>query len=169
VRKFSFATMRLLIIILYSAFSLTVNGQNDIVGKYHNYSGENIELKADSTFKYEWHFDMMASWNSGTWTTYKDTIYLTMVYVYDTLKYLNKSGQQLDSFILSVDDKPSQTNLAETALVYSGSQDGHPCPDKLFFSKARLFGLRDGKLYKRKVKSFWTSKKFDPWFVKLVD
>ena len=150
--------------------SLNLFAQKNIVGRYRDYFGSRIELNADSTFKYTWHFDLSSSWTKGTWSSKNDTIYFHMIPTYDTVSYKSNNGTSADKLILSVDETAERMTPEQYAGMglSSGGQNIHPCPDKLFFKKQKLFAIKDGKLVKKKVKGFWTKKKWRPWFFKVT-
>ena len=84
-----------------------------------------------------------------------DTIYLTMVPIYDTLSYITKNGMNADSLILSVDEKAGRITIQETILLYSGGQNRESCPAKLVYRKNRLYGIdKQGRLDKKWSRGF---------------
>ena len=88
-----------------------------------------------------------------------------MIPILDTLKYVDANGISRDSLRLSLDENAGQVTLEETQRLYSGGQERHPCPKKLYFKHNRLYGITpDGKLVTQKLS--WGNKKFAPWFVK---
>ncbi|TKK64864.1 hypothetical protein FC093_21670 [Ilyomonas limi] len=163
--------MKILTIIFLLTLSLSLFGQDKIVGRYRDYFGSHILLNADRTFKYTWNFDMSASWTKGTWRLTGDTVYFEMVPTFDTLSQTNSSGILSDTLILSTDEIPERFTQTEFAamLLSSGGQNRMNYPDKLFFKKGRLYKIQNGKLVTKKQKGFWTSKKWDPWFFKSDD
>jgi len=151
---------------------LTLNAQNHslkLLGKYQDYFGSNIEIRSDSTFTYYWHFDLGASWSKGTWSVKNDTVYLKTILLYDTLRYNNNDGKSVDSLVLSDEEKPKlMTSPNIIGMLSSGGQNRQPCPDKLFYQKDKLFDIgKDGKLITKKIRGFWSKKKWDPWYFKL--
>lgn len=164
-------TMKILTTIFLLTLSFSLFAQDKIVGYYRDYFGSQIQINADSTFKYTWHFDLSASWTKGTWSFKKDTLYFHMIPTYDTITDKNKDGTSADKLILSVNDtseRLSSKQLADMGLP-SGGQNFYPCPDKLFFKKGRLYGIQNGRLVVKKQKGFWTKKKWRPWFFKNDD
>ncbi|MES1216663.1 MAG: hypothetical protein ABUT20_14200 [Bacteroidota bacterium] len=152
-------------VLLALSFSLFAQ---DIIGRYRDYFGSRIELKADGNFKYTWHFDLSASWTKGTWILNNDTVYFYMTPTYDTIIYKNNDGTSTDKLILSVDEIPERLTLEQNISrgLSSGGQNFQSCPDKLFFRKKRLYKIYKGQLVVKKQKGIWTNKKWNPWYFK---
>ena len=84
-------------------FFIKVEGQQTVAGTYHDYFGEELQLKSDNTFKHNWRFDLASTWATGNWTLKNDTIYLTPIPVHDTVLYHNnESGTNLKRLVLSL-------------------------------------------------------------------
>ena len=151
--------------------SFTLFAQDKIVGRYRDHFSSRIELNADSTFKYTWRLDLSASWTKGTWTFQNDTVFFHFILTFDTIIYKNKNGFSIDSLILSTDEIPERLTQEQYAGqgLSSGGQNRIPCPDRLFFKGEKLFAIKDGKLIKKKIRGFWTKKKWSPWFFKSDD
>ena len=163
--------MKFLTITLLLTLSFDLLAQNKIVGHYRDYFGSRIQLNADNTFRYTWNFDMSGSWTKGTWTLNGDTVYFHMVPTYDTLMQTSTSGITSDTFILSTDEiseRITQEQYAGMGLS-SGGQNRTSYPEKLFFKRQKLYEVKNGKLVKKKIKGFWTKKKWSPWFFKSED
>jgi hypothetical protein len=163
--------MKSITIALLLSLSLSLFAQDKIIGSYRDNFGNRILLNSDNTFKYNWNFDLSASWTKGTWTLVKDTIYFHMVPTYDTLSETSAFGNTYDTLILSTDETPerlTQTELAAMGLS-SGGQNLRNSPQKLVFRKGRLYKIQEGKLVTKKQKGFWTSKKWVPWYFKSDD
>ena len=163
--------MKILMITILLSISLSLFAQKNLVGHYRDYFGSSIQLNLDNTFKYTWNFDLSASWTKGTWTLVGDTVYFKMVPTHDTLSQTNANGSTYDTLILSVDETPerfTQTQFIST-LLSSGGQNRMNYPDKLLFRKGRLYNIQNGKLVKKKQRSYWTNKKWDLWFFKSDD
>lgn len=160
--------MKILIITLLLFNSLNLFAQKNLTGRYRDYFGSRIELNADSTFKYTWHFDLSGSWTKGTWTFKNDTVYFHMIPMYDTVSYKNNDGTSTDKLILSVDDTAERMTQEQYAIMglSSGGQNFHSYPDKLFFKKGRLYKFYNGRLVVKKQIGFWTNKKWNPWYFK---
>ena len=160
--------MRILTTIFLLTLPFTLFAQHKIVGHYRDHFGSRIQLHNDKTFNYTWHLDLSASWTKGTWTIKNDTVYFHVITTFDTISYKNKSGILTDTLVLSTDEIPvrlTQKQYAGQGLS-SGGQNQYPCPDKLFFKRQKLFGIKDGKLITKKIRGFWTKKKWSPWFFK---
>lgn len=162
--------MKPFLIILLFANSLTSLAQ--VTGNYYNSFGSRITLNVDSTFNYQWNFDLVSSWNIGKWQIKNDTVYLKQVIVYDTLKIKDKNDILRDSLVLSLDQKSeaiTSTDYVAYKLV-SGGQGKHGVPTRLFYRKDKLFELtKESKPLKKKVKGFMTSKKVVSWYRKVND
>lgn len=145
--------------------------QEKIAGHFRNFFGSRIELNPDKTFKYTWHFDLSVSWTKGTWTLLNDTVYFHIVPTYDTISYKDKDGAPVDKLILSADEIPERLTPEQYSSIglSSGGQNFYPCPDKLFYSRQKLFAIKNGNLVKKKVRDFGTKKKWRPWFFKSDD
>ena len=151
--------------------SIHVTAQSKVVGRYRDYFGNRIELKTDNSFKYNWNFDMAASWTKGTWTLINDTIYFRMIPIFDTLSRSNGSNLAVDTLILSDDEFAQRITEMQSlgAALSSGGQNRQTYPAKLLFKKERLYKIQDGKLLIKKQKGFWSSKKWDTWYFKSED
>lgn len=162
--------MKPFLAILLFISSLTSLAQ--VTGNYYNLFGSRITLNTDSTFNYQWNFDLVSSWNTGKWQSKNDTIYLEQVIVYDTLKIKDKNEILRDSLVLSLDQRGeaiTPTDYVAYKLV-SGGQGKHGMPTKLFYRKDKLFELtNESKPLKKKVKGFMTSKKVIPWYRRVND
>jgi hypothetical protein len=160
--------MKILTLIILLTLQLSLLAQNKIVGRYRDYFGSRIQLNADSTFKYTWHFDMSGSWTKGTWTLKGDTVYFYMVPTYDTLKFATVSNMTVDSLIISTDEIPERFTQEQYAamLLSSGGQNRMDYPEKLLFKKARLYKIQNGRRITKKQKGLWSTKKWNPWFFK---
>lgn len=163
--------MKYLALFTFLFCRLTLIAQNHslkLVGKYQDYFGNNIEIRSDSTFSYSWHFDLEASWSKGTWSIKNDTVYFKTIPINDTLRYKNNDGKFVDSLVLSDEEKPKLITTPNTiGMLSSGGQNRQPCPDKLFYRKDKLFDInKDGKLITKKIRGFWSKKKWDPWYFK---
>jgi hypothetical protein len=129
--------MKISAITILLLLSLTLFAQKNILGRYRDYFGGQIELKADSTFKYAWHFDLSYSWTKGIWFLNNDTIYFHMIPTYDTVNYKNNIGAFVDKLILSVDETSERLNEVQYAVLglSSGGQNKQNFPEKLFFKR----------------------------------
>jgi hypothetical protein len=153
---------------LYSIVICTsLNAQSIVAGHYRNYFGGSLNIVPDSTFKYSWHFDLQGSWTNGKWRMIKDTVYFTMIPVYDTITHAIKNGEIVDSLVLSLDEIPKRTTI-NLNVLYSGGQNIQPYPTKLLYRKNRLYEIdKHGKLDKKWGKNLWSKRKWPPWFTKI--
>lgn len=163
--------MKILTTIFLLTLSFGLFAQDKIVGHYRDYFGSRIQLNADSTFKYTWHFDLSGSWTKGTWSLKNDTVYFHMVPTYDTISYKNNDSISADKLILSADETSERLTPEQYANMglSSGGQNIRSSPDKLFSKRQKLFAIKNGKLVKKKIKGIWTKKKWRPWFFKSED
>ena len=103
--------MRLTAIMLLTTITILASGQS-LTGKYNAYYGHSLQLRADSTFRYEWHFDLGSSWSVGQWKVSNKTIYLSFKNVYDTL---TRDGMP-DSLVLSSDENQIELKMKSLSL-----------------------------------------------------
>ncbi|WP_299157087.1 hypothetical protein [uncultured Christiangramia sp.] len=160
--------MRTTIQIFLILISTLTFGQKKISGKYSNKFGEEIELKADSTFVYNWKFDLASSWSKGKWSLKNDTIFLKVIPIMDTLKIV-KNYKYSDSLILSSDPKASQVENDEliTNSLSSKGQNRQKPPERLFIKNKKLFLLTENnKIDKKKYQQGGRNKKHKIYFYK---
>ncbi|MCH4824680.1 hypothetical protein ML462_16030 [Gramella lutea] len=143
-------------------------GQKKISGKYSNKFGEKIELKTDSTFTYNWQFDLASSWSKGKWSLKNDTIFFDVIPIMDTLKIV-KNNKYSDSLILSSDQKPGLAKNIEfiTNTLSSGGQNRQKPPKKLFIKNGKLFRLNENnEIDKKQHQQPGRNKKYKTYFYK---
>jgi hypothetical protein len=164
--------MRAFTILTLTLFSITALGQQ-WTGKYHDYFGHEIEFFKDSTFKYEYGFDLLHTWAVGKWTTRKDTIYLNFddSKVYDTLV----RPYRADSLVESRDEISSRIDEELFAMqqLSSGGQSSEGITSRLIKGHGRLYmvdnkgrpmkGRREGIWRQKK---WWGYKKWPVWYVR---
>ena len=139
-----------------------------ILGHYRNFDGCEIDLHADSTFYFSWHFDLMGSWTIGRWHLGHDTIILTAIPIYDTLTYRTENGGTADSLVLSQDTIPVRRSPDPPDWLHAGGQNWHPCLARLLFRKGRLYYLNDKGRTKVRWQRRWGERrgtKYPDWFV----
>ena len=151
--------MRFIIIVLVG-FQLNTYGQK-WTGKYQDYFGHSIEFYRDSTFKYEYRFDLLHTWAVGKWKVNKDTIHLNFedLRVYDTLIRDNRP----DSLIESRDEKSNRLTAEEFAMMQmsSGGQSSEGISDKLLLTGKRLYQINNkGKRVKGRRRGIWPQKRW---------
>lgn len=162
--------MKYALVILLSLFNTIPLSNGHISGCYHNYFGERIELKNDSTFRHSWRFDLASSWSQGNWSELKDTIYLEIKFVYDTVAIVDSvKMQSRDSLVLSMDTIANRISLEQWAIstIAGGGQYRFPPPERLFYRNNKLYLVKeDGTLDRKKRKQFWSQKMKKPYFLK---
>ena len=135
-------------------------GQDSIVGKYHNGFASSIEIKEDSTFNYNFHYDLVRRWSIGAWKLKHDTLILSVINVYDTIVYDSKI-----EIVLSSDDKPERMT-DEMNFSNTWNQDTLNPPSKMVYRKGKLYLIGDnGKLITKKY-SPQGGKKIHPYYRK---
>jgi len=157
--------MRLLTILLLTTISISASGQR-LTGKYNAYYGHSLELKDDSTFRYEWSFDLINNWAVGHWTFSNDIVTLRLTYIYDTLTRPYKP----DSLVLSLDNKSNRINNEDflSTLLVSGGQRDPEITDRLILKRKRLYLVdKNGRPSKVKQRGIWTKKKRPTYFFKV--
>jgi hypothetical protein len=150
--------MRVSTILILTLFYLTASGQRS-AEKYQDYFGHTLILNSDSTFRFDWKFDLIHDWASGRWTVSGRKINLNFVDVRDTLSRPDKP----DSLVLSVDEKSNKINqeeFAQTRLV-SGGQHKDRFVDKFYQRGKRLFPAdKNGRPIKSRQRGIWPQKKW---------
>jgi hypothetical protein len=74
--------MRGLALIAFSTAGSICSAQL-LVGTYSDWFGQQLTLRADSSFEYDYHFDLIADRSQGTWSTAGDTLVLRYLDVLD--------------------------------------------------------------------------------------
>ncbi|ALM08243.1 hypothetical protein SB49_10845 [Sediminicola sp. YIK13] len=162
--------MRITEFLLTLLISQICFGQARIVGVYNDRFSESIELKADSTFTHNYKFDLASSWTTGKWKFKNGKISLQTKLIMDTL-VLGESGQKKlkDSLVLSPDKVSNRVGFSDYAIssISGGGQNRVKPPSQLYWKKKRLYRINeDGTLDLRKLKGFWTDKKYKTYFRK---
>jgi hypothetical protein len=157
--------MRLTTILLLTIINISVSGQG-LTGKYNAYYGHSLQLKDDSTFRYEWHFDLASSWAIGQWTVSNKTVQLNFKDIYDTLTRKDKS----DSLVLSADERSNKIENVEflSYQISGGRQAQNPITNRLAIRGKRLYLMdKDGRVLKTKTSGIWTKKKRPTYYFKV--
>lgn len=145
------------ILILFYSVTLA----QSVNGKYQDYFGHTLTLNKDSTFRFDWRFDLIHDWAIGRWRISGKIIDLEFIDVNDTLSRPNKP----DSLVLSVDERSSkihETELGQASLI-SGGQHKDRFNDKFYKRGNRLFlAKNNGRPIKSKLRGIWPQKKW-PW------
>ena len=167
--------MRLLpaFFILFILLVSAAPAKKSVCGTYRDYFGSSFRLNADSTFKYEWHFDTQGDWNCGRWRMKSDTLFLVTIPIYDTLE-VYENHKTFDRLVLSGDTISNRVyndtvRVNGNPLIRPGyeltNQDSARCPIKLLYRHGRFYWIgNNGKPYRKKVKGFWTNKKYPTYF-----
>jgi hypothetical protein len=158
--------MRLTTSILLLTTIITSSGQH-LPGKYAAYYGHSLHLREDSTFLYEWQFDLASSWSAGKWRVEKAIVYLNIKPVLDTLA---RDGQP-DSLVLSADEKPNKIHVQEfVGGLISGGGQGRTIeriPDRLAIRGKRLHPMnKAGKIERRRESGIWNNRKQPIYYFK---
>jgi hypothetical protein len=162
--------MRLTELILILLISNLTFGQDKYVGIYNDRFSESLELKSDSTFVHNYRFDLSSSWTTGKWKVSNDTIYFKSELVSDSLQIRDSNGNKIkDSLVLSADHKINRIELNEFMMssLSSGGQNRVKPPNKLYWKRKKLYRINENEtLDLRKLKAFWTDKKYKTYFRK---
>jgi hypothetical protein len=162
--------MRLTELILILLISNLTFGQDKYVGIYNDRFSESLELKSDSTFVHNYRFDLSSSWTTGKWKVSNDTIYFKSELVSDSLQIRDSNGNKIkDSLVLSADHKINRIELNEFIMssLSSGGQNRVKPPNKLYWKRKKLYRINENEtLDLRKLKAFWTDKKYKTYFRK---
>lgn len=160
------ARLTLCTIVILSTIIVNATGQ-DLVRKYVAYYGHTLYLREDSTFRYEWKFDLASSWSVGKWRFENGKIYLNIKPVLDTLA---REGQS-DSLVLSDDERSSRIHIDEFAisLISSGGQGRalDRIPERLAVRGRKLHPLNSaGQIVRRREAGIWNKRKRPIYFFK---
>ncbi len=164
----SAAKMRLSTSIILLTASICSYGQN-LIGKYAAYYGHTLHLREDSTFRYEWKFDLASSWSVGKWTVSKGTVYLNIKNVLDTLV---REGQP-DSLVFSADENPNRISIDQFAMeLISGGGQGRTIeriPERLAIRGKKLHPMdKAGKIVRRRESGIWNKRKRPTYYFKTI-
>jgi hypothetical protein len=159
--------MKLTTLILLTIINIAASGQR-LVGKYSAYYGHSLELRDDSTFRYDWHFDLASSWSVGQWKVSNKTVYLKFRNVYDTLTTDGKP----DSLVLSSDEKSNRIKNDEfvIGLISSGGQGRsvNGITDRLAIRGKRLYQVdKSGRITRTRESGIWTKKKKPTYYFRV--
>ena len=150
--------MRVVTILILTFLSVAASGQSS-TETYQDYFGHTLVLNSNSTFRFDWRFDLIHDWATGRWTTSGRKINLNFVDVYDTLSRSDKP----DSLVLSLDEKSSkisQEEFAQTGLV-SGGQHKDRFSDRFYQRGKKLFPAdKNGRPIKSRQRGIWPQKKW---------
>ncbi len=177
--------MKISILVAFLLSSIHTSAQDRISGSYYDNFGNKLHFNRDSTFLHEFHFDLVYSWASGKYGVRNDTVYLTVIPVFDTIRYKNTTTDLItDSLVLSTFqtsnigfDSADTYDNGIRKRIYIGDmklQNTFPVPDRLLYRKRKLLVIKhDGKLSKGRVSPIWPVrrklggyKKFHTWYIK---
>jgi hypothetical protein len=152
-----FLILTLLFSTCYISFS-----QKSLPGKYC-YWAYCLTLNNDSTFNYEYHFDLMTDLAKGKFHFINDTIF----FKYDTITVYDTTGYSILGNNKIYDVKLIKT-VSLTPIKSAGFESG-PKPTKLYFKKDRLYYLDStNKLIRKKEYDPFTRKRLGPYYTKIL-
>lgn len=162
--------MKLFLTSLMLTISLGPNAQNKYIGDWVNYFYGELKINSDSTFEFTWNFHMEGSWNVGSWKMSNDTMYLTKILVYDTVRYFDTARNlQIDSLVLAEKQKPRVRGRPDGTTLLTIQNDIR-MPTRLFYKKEILYAIdKKGKLKTNKFPAIAmrrTKRKYGNWFVR---
>ena len=135
--------------------------QENIAGKYVG-AHKSILLNKDFTFQFVTNTDMSSRWAKGKWESRNDTIYFTVIPIYDTIRIIG----QKEKIYLSPDTEPNLYTNSEQITRSRGSQTQKL--NKLFYKKNILYEIDStGNLKTDKEKLDWYLGLYDPWYTKM--
>ena len=155
--------VKLIIFFILSFFST----KKIIFGEYFMYNAK-IKLNTDYTFEYDGYSETCSFWTKGTWKYKSDTIYLTPILIYDTIRIVGRK----DSLSLSCAKTPNlilATSYDEIIWPRCSGQQSNNFYKKLFYKNDKLLQIKqNGKLItKKRKKSFFIKEEYyNPWFEK---
>jgi hypothetical protein len=101
----------------------------------------------------------------------RDTIYLIMIPIFDTLTYQSDNNKIIDSLVISYFPTPRRISMGEytISLIASGGQTVKDYPHKLYFHHNRLYEFDSlGHIRTDYGVPFWdTHHKCPPWYEKI--
>jgi hypothetical protein len=157
--------MRQVFIVLLLLASVSARSQPVLAGTYKDQFGGSIIFKPNGTFEYWWGFYFPSSWNVGFWQQQKDTVFLHITSIYDTIQVGVVGGVVKDLLVLSDDQKPNLWTDYLSFLPSNIEQGRHPVPERLVFKRRYLYLLgKNGLLINRKERNALTGKKAKPWY-----
>jgi hypothetical protein len=149
-------------------FSLLISdqkssGQQAIIGKYRDYFGSRLEIKADSSFRYTWKFDLASRWTVGIWHEDNGLIEFKVVPILDTVHIsVNYINEKRDSLVLSSDENSSSITLEESAInsLSGGGQLTQLGFSKLYAKRNKLFSIdENGRISRKRRQPIFSRKK----------
>ena len=158
--------MKTTFIILF-LITLSLNQKKDFFGEYNMY-GAKITLNKDYTFEYNSYFDTTSFWTKGNWKVKNDTIYLSPILIYDTIRISGKK----DYLRLSCSKKSNVILAKSPEEIYwpeCNGQQAETIIKKVYYKKGKLFKIKpNGQLVTEKEKKILrrSDEYYNPWFTK---
>lgn len=140
--------------------------KGQVCGVYRSYGGVyELILKKDSTFEYNFRFDLEHRWTVGRWRLDGKNIELSVTPILDTVRPLNRPYAKCDSVILSTDQRSNKgydslfvetdRNGIEHYTGFSSSQDTS-IKLQYLYKRNRLFGVRkNGTVIRGRARFIW--------------
>lgn len=150
--------MKFITTILLAILVSQVYGQ-EVQGTYKDYFGYSVKVNSDSTFMYEWNFDLVHIWSTGKWTISDKIIHLEFIEIYDTLRRNIKP----DSLVLSIDSKSSIIEEKEyiSGFLIGGGQSNNGFCNRLKVKHKKLYVVKEnGHIERKRIKGIWSKKRF---------
>ncbi|KYG71412.1 hypothetical protein EV198_3368 [Roseivirga ehrenbergii] len=161
------------LIAIFFVAEKALDAQSSISGTYRSYFGEKLELRSDSTFIYNWKFDLASRWSIGEWYKSDSFIFLKVTPVYDTLRVSDgRLNKELDSLVLSADQSSGVITIEDfvSSQLSSGGQLTDIRFDKLFRRNNKLFKVQEnGRLSRKRVRPIFGRKKRPTYFFRIKD
>ena len=155
-----------IILLLFIVTILTSISKDKVEGEYSDKFGNKLTLNADSTFIHKWHIDLSGGWSKGKWRLKNDTLYFTVIPIFDTLRISGKK----DSLVLSQTQNPRVITFDTyfISLLASGGQNKMKIDEKLYYKNDRLYRIDSkGKLELKKISGIMDANiKSHTWFEK---
>src|SRR5687768_6601720 len=104
--------MRVTTILILTLILTPASGQR-LTGKYQDYFGHSLQLNNDSTFRFDWRFDLTHDWATVKWSSSDRLISFHFQNIYDTLSRIGKP----DSLVLSLDETSNKIDEEEYATT----------------------------------------------------
>ncbi|MBT1711950.1 hypothetical protein KK062_27150 [Fulvivirgaceae bacterium PWU5] len=152
--------IKVISLLVFLCFYTTTYAQG-LIGKYCDHFGTCLELNKDSTFTFEWKFDLIQNWAMGKWKLSGKTLHFSFIDVYDTLR----RGNSTDSVFLSADKLPNSICESDfpQQLLSSRVQDKDRFSNRLYHLGKKLYLLNEkDRLERRRQKQIWSQKRW-PW------
>lgn len=160
--------MRQVAVIVFFLTSLACAGQTATPRTYRDGLGSTLTLRFDGIFEYWWGIQYPSSWTKGSWRKVRDTIYLEIAPVYDTLPGIGLNGKAEDLLVLSHDRKPNRR--ADYTDYFPGDieQNRYLPPKVLLIRKEQLYPVAGvGTRGKRRERNVLTGRMAPTMYVQV--